>query len=285
MRTFHDKVVVLTGASSGIGRQMALMLLQKPLRALVLVAREAKSIDRQDEGVGVKLLAVEMDLRHPEAGQELLHKVRQEGLRVDVLINCAGYGVAGEFHRLDVAEVQGMVDLNCRAVAQITHAFLPDILDSGDGAILNVASIQAELPMPLFALYAATKAFVVSFSQSLHYEYKERVTVLCVCPGPTTGTNFGKRAGIKVDNIRPWSSFIKVPVENADEVARRCIQAMTRPPKTIMYTSHIVRIMMWFARILPTLWLAVICRRSLNSSLTAKRQDEMWTGASLAQST
>lgn len=271
MRTFRDKVVLLTGASSGIGLQMALLLLEKPLRALVVVARDADGIDLQARSVGVKVLPVEMDLRHPGAGRKLLKTVREEGMRVDVVINCAGFGVAGPFHQLEDAQVDGMVDLNCRAMAQITHAFLPDILEGGDGAILNVASIQAELPMPLFALYAATKAFVVSFSKSLHYEYQERVTVLCVCPGPTTGTNFGKRAGINVANLRPWSNALKVPVENADEVAKACIQAMTGPPKSVLYTANITRFMMWLAHILPAAWLAFVCKRSLISSLQVER--------------
>lgn len=180
---------LITGASAGLGTHFALAL-AKQGHDLILVARRQDRLDqlaqlvRQRHGVDAHVVA--LDLSRKNAVAKLAETVSRQGLSVDILINNAGYGARGAFAELDRAVQARMIDLNCRALVELCHAFLPDMIAARSGAILNVASTAAFQPGPWMAVYYATKAFVLSFSEALHEEVKDQgVRVSALCPGPT----------------------------------------------------------------------------------------------------
>jgi short-subunit dehydrogenase len=177
-------VAVVTGASAGLGVEFARQLSAKGHR-LVLVARRRERLDELAAELG-NARAVELNLSQPGAAGALMADVIRHGETVGVLVNNAGFGLAGQFAELDGRRQREMIDLNCGALAELAHAFLPGMIDRKAGSILNVASTAAFQPGPGMAVYFATKAFVLSFSEALHDEVKRHnVKVSCLCPGPT----------------------------------------------------------------------------------------------------
>lgn len=182
------RTALITGASSGIGEAFAVALAQQGLD-LVLVARsEARltSLARQIAEVHARRVEViTADLTRTEAAAHVHTATRALGMPVDLLVNNAGFGTVGAFHKLDAARERNEILLNTAAVVDLTHAFLPDMLANRRGGIINVASMAAFQPLPFMSVYAATKAFVLAFTEGLRGELRGKgVQVLCVCPGP-----------------------------------------------------------------------------------------------------
>ena len=177
-------IALITGASAGLGEEFARQLSAKGHR-LVLVARRKDRLDQLAKDLG-NARAVELDLGEPGAAERLMADIAKHGEAVDLLVNNAGFGLAGPFAELDEKRQRQMIDLNCGAVAELAHAALPGMINRKSGGILNVASTAAFQPGPGMAVYFATKAFVLSFSEALHDEMKPHgVRVSCLCPGPT----------------------------------------------------------------------------------------------------
>ncbi len=177
-------VAVVTGASAGLGVEFARQLSARGHR-LVLVARRKERLDELAAELG-NARAVELDLSQPGAAGALMADVIRHGEAVRVLVNNAGFGLAGPFAELDGRRQREMIDLNCGALEELARAVLPGMIDRRAGSILNVASTAAFQPGPGMAVYFATKAFVLSFSEALHDEVKRHnVKVSCLCPGPT----------------------------------------------------------------------------------------------------
>ena len=199
--------VLITGASGGIGYELA-KLFARDRHNLVLVARSADKLarvatDLQAHGVTVKTIA--LDLTHPPAPKFLFDQLQREGIAIDMLINNAGFGTFGEFAQLPEAEILGQIDLNIRALTELTRLFLPPMIARHSGRVMNVASTAAFQPGPLMAVYYATKAYVLSFSGAIANELAHSgVTVTCFCPG-ATDTDFAQRAGI--ENSRIFKTF------------------------------------------------------------------------------
>jgi len=186
--------VLITGASAGLGSEFARRYAARG-DDVILVARRADRL----EALGVELGAqhgircetIAADLTAPDAAETLMTEVARRGLAVDILINNAGFGARGDFAELDVAMQARMIDLNCRTLMTLCHAVLPGMIARKSGGILNVASTAAFQPGPWMAVYYATKAFVLSFSEALHEEVKAKgVRVATLCPGATR-TEFG----------------------------------------------------------------------------------------------
>lgn len=182
------RTALVTGASSGIGAALAEALAARGT-ALILVARSAGKLEalaqRLREQHGVRVEPVAADLALPEPGARLKQAAEALGLRVDLLLNNAGFGTVGAFAGQDPAREQEEIRLNAGAVVDLAHAFLPDMLAAGHGAIVNIASAAGFQPMPYMTVYSATKAFVCQFSDSLWAECRGRgVHVMAVCPGP-----------------------------------------------------------------------------------------------------
>ncbi len=192
-------IALITGASAGLGEGFA-RALAKDGHDLILTARRADRLDalatqlRAAHGVAVHVFVA--DLARPDAAEGLLEEIAAAGLPVDLLVNNAGYGARGAFAELDRAEQLGIVDLNCRALVALAHGVLPQMVARRSGGILNIASTAAFQSGPWMAVYYASKAFVLSFSEALHEEVRgSGVRVSALCPGPTR-TEFADRAGM-----------------------------------------------------------------------------------------
>ena len=214
------RACLVTGASSGIGAEIARELVRRG-HAVVLVARSADKLEelahelRADGGVAHVLPADLLD-RSTRAG--LLEKAEAFGVTVDVLVNNAGYSTSGLVHEGDPEAEMAMVELDVVAVVDLCTRFLPGMVERGRGGILNVASTAAFQPLPGQAAYGGSKAFVLSYTQSLAGELAGTgVTATCLCPGPVA-TGFGERAGFEPHEFdKALPSVMWVP---AADVAR-----------------------------------------------------------------
>ncbi|MGO9539111.1 MAG: SDR family NAD(P)-dependent oxidoreductase [Terriglobales bacterium] len=214
----QTKTALITGASGGIGYELG-KLFARDHYNLVLVARSADKLNQvagelQGQfGITAKTLA--LDLAAGPAAKSLFDQVQGEGVVVDVLVNNAGFGVFGEFVPMAEEEILGQIQLNITALTQLTRSFLPAMVARRSGKIMNVASTAAFQPGPLMAVYYATKAYVLSFSEALANEVAESgVVVSCFCPG-ATDTGFQKRAGMENSRL-----FKKIGAMNVETVAR-----------------------------------------------------------------
>jgi short-subunit dehydrogenase len=188
-------VALITGASSGLGVEFARQLSKKGQR-LVLAARRKDRLDALATELG-NARAVAIDLSRPGAVRTLLDDLRNADEQVEILINNAGFGLRGRFVELDALRQREMIDLNIGTLTDLCRAIAPQMVEQKSGAILNVASTAAFQPGPNMAVYFATKAYVLSFTEALHEELKPHgVKVSALCPGPTR-TEFGEVAGIK----------------------------------------------------------------------------------------
>lgn len=179
---------LITGASTGIGATFAEVLAERG-HDLILVARSKDKLDALAAEItadtGRTVAVITADLGLPNSGSALAQKVASLKLDVDLLINNAGFGSAGAFAKQSAARDAEMIALNCTAVVDLAHAFLPAMLARKGGGILNVASVAAFQPLPHMAIYGATKAFVLSFTEALWAEVRGAgVKVSALCPGP-----------------------------------------------------------------------------------------------------
>jgi short-subunit dehydrogenase len=190
--------VLITGASGGIGYELA-KLFARDRRNLVLVARSGDRLAQvaaELQPLGVAVKTVPLDLAAFQARKFLFDQLQREGIAVDILINNAGFGAFGKFAQIPENEILGQIDLNITALTELTRLFLPAMIRRGSGRIMNVASTAGFQPGPLLAVYYATKAYVISFSEAIANElHGSGVTVTCFCPG-ATHTGFAQRAGI-----------------------------------------------------------------------------------------
>jgi uncharacterized protein len=188
-------VTVITGASGGIGEALA-HAAGKSGRKLVLVARSAKGLKKVADAIAkggqTRPETIAMDLGEAGAADRLATRLKKRGLSVSELVNNAGYGLVGRTDKLHQAAQLGIVDLNVRALTDLTLRFLPEIV-SARGGVLNVSSTAAFQPGPQMNVYYASKAYVLFFTEALHHELKGRVRVTALCPGPTP-TGFFERA-------------------------------------------------------------------------------------------
>ena len=197
-RKGDGQTALVTGASMGIGVDLAECFARDGYDLILSARSEAALKDvaqRLADKYKIKATPIAIDLGVPGNGERLAADIAARGLNVDVLVNNAGYGIAGGFDGSERAQQLNMIDLNDRALVELTHIYWPRMLANKRGGILNVASTAAFQPGPLMAIYYATKAFVLSFSEALWKEAEGTgVHVSCLCPGPTV-SNFRERAG------------------------------------------------------------------------------------------
>lgn len=211
-----------TGASGGIGEQLARYHAAKG-GDLVLVARsEDKLNDLQAElenSHKIKVMVIAADLAQPESAAQIFSATEEIGLQIDILINNAGFGGHGNFHERDLVKDQAMMQVNMVSLVNLTHLYLQGMVQRHSGKILHVASTAAFLPGPLQAVYYATKAFVVSFSQAIAKELEGTgVTSTALCPG-AVATGFV--AAGDLENIKVWEK-----AKSAESVAQCGYDAM-----------------------------------------------------------
>jgi uncharacterized protein len=243
---------LITGASSGIGREFARQLAGRA-GALVLVARRLERLEelrdeltKKDPNLNVLCRAV--DLSQHEEIDELTAWLNREGITIDFLINNAGLGDRGLFAKAEAERVREILAVNVVALTRLTHSLLPAMIARKRGAILNVSSIAGFMPIRKMAVYAASKAYVTSFSEGIRGEVRKAgVTVTAVCPGPVT-TEFSQVAQ-RPSGKREQSSpgFMHVAVE---EVVRAGLDAIARG-KPIVVPGAVMKIAMLLVRLTP----------------------------------
>jgi uncharacterized protein len=209
--------VLITGASGGIGYELA-KLFARDRHNLVLVARSQEKLAKvaaELATTGVAVRTVALDLAASLAPRSLFEKLQSENVSIDILVNNAGFGVLGEFAQMGEGEILGQIELNITALTQLTRLFLPQMIARRSGRIMNVASTAGFQAGPLMAVYYATKAYVISFSEAIANELgNSGVTVTCFCPGATE-TGFAARAGNDKSRL-----FQKLGVMKVETVAR-----------------------------------------------------------------
>ncbi|HEX3144297.1 MAG TPA: SDR family oxidoreductase [Pyrinomonadaceae bacterium] len=213
---------LITGASSGIGETFARKLAAQGHDVLLVARSEDKLIALCNElglNHNVRAQYFVADLSQPDTPARLLEETRERNLEIDLLINNAGFGSMGEFGKLDLNRELNMIDLNVRSLVELTHLFLQPMRQRGSGSIINVASTASFQPVPFMATYAATKAFVLSFSEALWEENRTYgVKVMALCPG-VTETSFFEASHMK----RPPGRVIQTS-EQVVDVALRALK-------------------------------------------------------------
>lgn len=220
---------LITGASSGIGAAFARKLAARG-RNIFLVARSEEKLIALCNELGrltsIRAQYLALDLQQPEAAAQLFDETNKRELEIDMLINNAGFGSMGDFVKLDLNRELEIIQLNIRALVQLTHHFLQPMRERKRGTIINVASTAGFQAVPYMATYAACKAFVLSFSEALWDEnHLHGVHVMALCPG-VTETNFFEASGID----RPPMRTIQTP----EEVVETALRALHRKKSTVI---------------------------------------------------
>ncbi|MFZ0770617.1 MAG: SDR family oxidoreductase [Candidatus Sulfotelmatobacter sp.] len=251
------RTAVITGASGGIGYELAKLFARDGYN-LVLVARDGDKLNQvagELQGkFGVTVKPVALDLAAAPAAKFLFDQLQREAVVVDVLVNNAGFGMLGEFAGMAEEEILGQIQLNVTALTHLTRLFLPAMVARRGGKIMNVASTAAFQPGPLMAVYYATKAYVLSFSEALANEVAGAgVVVSCFCPGPTD-TGFAKRAGSENSRV-----FKKIGAMNAEAVARDGYRGLMAG-KTVVFSGMQNWLVAESVRFAPRKWVTAISR-------------------------
>lgn len=240
--------VLITGASQGIGLELARVFAKNNFD-LVLVARDkeklrevAKELSKNHK---IQVVTISKDLSEHKSYFELYNTIKKQGLKIEILVNNAGFGNFGNFSETDLSKEESMIDVNVKALTSLTKLFLQDMLKRKSGKILNVASTAAFQPGPLMAVYFATKAYVLSLSEALSEELKGTgVSVSALCPGPTT-SQFQERAGMQNANL-----FKKKKVMSSEEVAQIAFKGLMEN-KRVIIPGFRNKVSAFLGRILP----------------------------------
>jgi hypothetical protein len=249
------KIALITGASEGLGRDLAELFAQDG-HDLVLVARNEARLNELAaslrEKFHVEAQVIVQDLSVPNASQLVFDQFSPKP--IDFLINNAGFGTIGRFAKSDVQTQLAMLQVNVAALTHLTRLILPGMLKRRGGRIMNMASVAGMLPGPIMAVYYASKAYVISFSEALATELAGTgVTVTAVCPGPTK-TEFQKRAGAAESNL------FRLNVMSSPRVARIAYNAMMRG-KRLVTTGFSNKLLGVAAKLLPRRWTAAVAGR------------------------
>ncbi len=252
------KTALITGASMGIGLELARQFASHG-HDVFLVARHKDTLDavaaRLESESGMSAQVLVADLADRTAPQALFDEITSRGSQIDFLVNNAGFGIGGKYSETDGSSELDIIQVNIAALTHLTKLFLPQMLARGNGRIMQVASIAAFQPGPMMAVYYASKAYVLSFSQALSEELRDSgVTVTALCPGPTA-TNFAATARVSNSMV-----FAKTGVARASDVASYGYSAMMRG-KRIAIPSFRDRVMVQVQRAVPRALVTRIVRK------------------------
>jgi short-subunit dehydrogenase len=258
-----NTTALITGASSGIGREFARALAARGAD-VVLVARRIDVLDSIAQALasesGRRVETVGLDLAQPGSGRRLHDELTRRGIHVDTVVNCAGIGRTGDFADMAQADVEDQLAVNVAAVVDVCHAFLPGLVRSGRGVLVNVASLTAYMPTPGMAVYAASKAFVLRFTEALAHELRDTgVTAMAFSPGPTT-TDFYRSSRSDESGVR---------FETPQRVVAAALRALDRRRTPVSSVSG--RGNTWTSRIVALLPRRTVLR--LASSSPARSAD------------
>jgi short-subunit dehydrogenase len=256
MFQYKGKTALITGASSGIGAAFARSLAQRGMN-VVLVARSGDKLDKLAGELTAKFKirgeVIACDLSLENAVEQVQQATQSYGLAVDLLINNAGFATFGPFEEQVAGQQHQEVMLNVTTLVDLTHAFLPAMLAQGSGGIINLASTAAFQPLPYMAIYGATKAFVLSFSEALWGEYHNKgVRIMALCPGPTD-TAFFDKAG---------EGGAAGKMASPEQVVEKALKALEKGKSYIIYGTGNY-IMVQSARFFPRHLVTLISSRML----------------------
>jgi len=227
MKTFADSVVLITGASSGLGAEFARQLAPRA-KMLILVARRKERLEALREELARPGLTIQLhtvDLADAAATQHFLEVLASGEQRVTLLINNAGVGDHGLFESSDWSRIEFMLNVNIVALTRLTRALLPELIQVR-GAVLNVSSAASLLPLPKLGVYAATKAYVTSFSEALRLELRGTgVSVTALCPGPVTTEFYDRAQRSAAPDPAPRAAMLRV---SATQVVKTGLAAVLR---------------------------------------------------------
>jgi len=251
------QTALITGASAGIGRELARQL-ARDMTGIVLVARRRERLDqladelRQKFGSQTRVIAA--DLADPSAPPRIIDELQAAGIQVDVLINNAGFGAAGPFCQSDLEQQLAMLQVNVRALTHLTRLVLPGMIQRRQGGIINVGSTAGFQPGPYMAVYYATKAYVLSFSEALAEELRGTgVRVTCLAPG-ATATEFASAAQME-DSL-----LFRLGAMNAAEVAQQGYAGFRRG-KTLVVPGARNKFGAFAVRFVPRAWVRKLTKR------------------------
>lgn len=221
----RGKTALITGASSGIGLAFAHLFAAEGYD-LVVIARSEGKLQQLAQEIqtehGVKVTVIAKDLTNPHSPREIYDALQAAGIHVDILVNNAGFATYGLFHESELQKEMDMIQLNIATLTEMTHLFLPPMIVRGEGKILNMASTAAFQPGPLMAVYYASKAFVLHFSEAIANELQGTgVTVTTLCPGPTE-SGFQARANMED------SKLVQNGLMSSAEVVRQGYEALLK---------------------------------------------------------
>ena len=238
------KIAIITGASSGIGREFVKWIdACEELDEICVIARRAERLEELKSVIKTKIVPISLDLSEEHSDEKLRYLLSDTNADVRVLVNAAGYGKFGAFDALSLEDQQGMIDLNINALTKITLRVLPYM--SKGAKIYQLGSRAGFHPIPYIAVYAATKAYVVSFSRALNRELRGRdIRVIAVCPG-WVRTEFFDRAVIDESVIVYYNNFV-----TAEQVVSRAIRDMKRG-KDVSVCGASTKFQLFLAKMLP----------------------------------
>jgi len=240
------KWALVTGASSGLGVDFARRLAARGCNLTLVARREERLAEVREklEGeYGVEARVIAMDLARDGAPQDLMDRIHEGGLRVDILINNAGFGIHGSFVEEGWGRYRAMIDLNVKTVAHLTRLVLPGMIERGFGYILFVASNASFQPSPQYALYGATKSLVRDFGEALYYELRDTpVSCTVVSPGPTR-TEFHDVAG----QDRQGNLYIRLLMMESEHVAEIGVRSMLREKSSVV-PGFLNKVFAWTAQ-------------------------------------
>lgn len=255
------KTALVTGASKGIGYELAYIFAENGAD-LVLVARNANELENikndLEKKYNVAVYIIVKDLSQTGSAQEIFDELKDKQIDIDYLVNNAGFGDYGNFSETDWERYEKMIGLNAVALTHLCHLYAKDWSGRKSAKILNVCSTSAFQPGPKMAVYFATKSFVLSLSEAIGYELKEKnITVTTLCPGPTN-TSFGLEAGISAQDLVKG-----VKSADARDVALMGYSAMMKGKSTVIH-GGLNKAVAFGVRFLPRRWVTMIAGKILS---------------------
>lgn len=244
------KIAIITGASSGMGREFVKLIDGKLMciDEIWVIARRKERLEQLKERTEIPLVLMEMDLTDKEQRLRLREILKEKQPQVKMLINCAGYGKIGLYEDIPAEDISGMIELNCLALTSVTYEVLPYMTKKS--RIINLASSAAFLPQPKFAIYAATKSYVLSFSRALHEEVKKNgIFVTAVCPGPVR-TEFFDIAQMTGE----VAFYKKIMMANPTKVVEQALRDSLKG-KTVSVYGGMMKAFRILCKFLPHQWL------------------------------
>ena len=256
-RNYRGTTALITGASAGLGAEYATQLAARGADVVLVARREDRLrelAERLEREHGVTATPIALDLTRPDAAGALRAAVDERGIRVQTLVNNAGFGMKGAFAEADPERSAEMVQVNVATLVAVTREFLPDLVADGRGALVNIASTAAYQPCPSMAVYGATKAFVLSFTEALAHETKgSGLGVLAVSPGATR-TEFFDVVGTEDAAVGGFQTPAEVVALTMRELDRRDVRPSVVSGRANAFNA-------WAARVMPRrLTLAVSAR-------------------------